>query len=148
MNRDDGVFAIVFATKHLLDFAAFDEIGELLDALRELRTDIFALTRPIDEHAEVVCFGFECRDQLDFFLDAAAALEDFLRLDLVVPEIGRRCAGLYLGKLVARTCGFKDSSGDRQRALRDPDTGVISHRERLPRIPPESSAASVSAAQM
>jgi hypothetical protein len=130
MNRDDGVFPIMLATKHLLDFAALDEIRELLDALRKLRTDIFALTCPIDKHAEVVCFGSERRDQLDFFLDAAAALEDFLRLDLVVPEIGRRCAGLYLGKLVTRPCGFKDSSGDRQRALRGPDTGVITHRER------------------
>ena len=84
--------------------------------------DVFALACPVDEHAEIVCFGSERRDQLDFFLDAATALEGFLRLDLVVPEIGRRCASLYLGKLVARTCGFKDSSGDRQRALRGPDT--------------------------
>jgi hypothetical protein len=89
MNRDDGVLAIVLATKHLLDFTALDEIRELLDALRELRANIFALTCPIDEHAEVLCFSSERRDQLDFFLNAAAALEDFLRLDLVVPEIGR-----------------------------------------------------------
>jgi len=130
MNRDDGVFAIVLAAEHLLDFAPFDEIRELFDALRELRTHIFALTCPVDEHAEIVSLGFESRDELDFFLDAAPALEDFLRLDLIVPEIWRRCPGLYLGKLVARPCGFKDSSEDRLRALRGPDTGGITHRER------------------
>ena len=107
VNRDDGVLAIVFAAEHLLDFAAFDETGELVDALRQLRSDIFALTGPIDEHAEVVCFGSERGDQLDFFLDAAAPLEGLLRLDLVVPEIGRGCAGFYLGKLVARACALQ-----------------------------------------
>ena len=130
MNRDDGVLAIVLAAEHLLDLAAFDEAGELLDARRQLRSDIFALAGPVDEHAEVVCFGSERGDQLDFFLDAPAALKDLLRLDLVVPEIGRRCAGFYLGELVARACGFKDNSGDRRRASRGPDTGGSNHRER------------------
>ena len=40
-------------------------------------------------------------DQLDFFLDTAPPLEGFLRFDLIVPEVGRRGAGFYLGKLVA-----------------------------------------------
>ncbi len=116
MNRDDGVPAIVLATEHLLDFAAFDQIGQLLDALRELRADILSLPCPVDQDAEIVRLGSECRNQLDFFLDAAAALECLLRLDLVGPEVGRRCASLYLGELVARASGFKDSSADRPRA--------------------------------
>ena len=123
MNRDDGVPAIVLAAEHFLDFTALDEIGELLNALRELGSDIFPLACPIDEHAEVVCLGSERCDQLDLFLDAAAALEDFLRLDLVVPEIGRRRAGFYLCELVTRASGLKDNSGDRRRASQGPDTG-------------------------
>jgi hypothetical protein len=89
MNRDDRVPSIVLTAQHLLDLAAFDEISEQLDPLRQLRSDVLALPRPIDEHAKIVRCRSELGDQLDFFLDAATALEDFLRLDLVVPEIRR-----------------------------------------------------------
>ena len=133
--------------EHLLDLAAFHEAGELFDALGKLGRDIFALRRPVDQYAEVIGLGGEGGDQLYFFLDAAAALESFLRLDLVVPEIGRRRAGLYLCKLVTRSSCFKDNSGDRRRALRGPGTDVSTHRERKPRIPPaKSSETSVNAA--
>src|SRR5688572_14275932 len=149
MNRDDGVLAIVLAAEHLLDLAAFDEAGQLLDARGQLRRDIFSLTRPVDEHVEIVCSGCERRDQLDLFLDSPAALKDFLRLDLVVPEIGCRCAGFYLCELITRASGLKDNSGGRRRASRGPGTGGSNHRERTPRMPPvKSSATSVSAAQM
>ena len=130
MNRDDGVPAIVLAAEHLLDLAALDKAGELLDAVGELRDDVFPLARPVDEHAQVVRLGRERGDQLDFFLDTPAALEDLLRLDLVAPEIGRRGARFYLGELVSRACGLKDNSGDRRRASRGPDTGGSNHRER------------------
>jgi hypothetical protein len=116
VNRDDGVLAIVLAAEHLLDLAAFDEAGKLLDARGELRGDIFALARPVDEHTKVVCLGSERRDQLDLFLDSTAALKDFLRLDLVGPEIGRGCAGFYLCEFITRASGFKDNSGGRQPA--------------------------------
>ena len=102
MDCDDGVLAIVLAAEHLLDLAGLDEAGELLDAGGQLRGDIFALARPVDEHAKIVCFGCEGGDQLDLLLDSTAALKDFLRLDLVVPEIGRRCAGFYLCELVTQ----------------------------------------------
>jgi hypothetical protein len=78
----------VLAAEHLLDLAGLDETTELLDAGTELRCDILPLTRPVDEDAKIVCFGFEGGDQLDLLLDSTPALEDFLRLDLVVPEIG------------------------------------------------------------
>jgi hypothetical protein len=65
----------------------------------------------------------ERRDQLNFLLDAAAALESLLRLDLVVPEIGRGGACFYFRELVTRACGLKDNSGDRRRASRGPDIG-------------------------
>ena len=91
-----AVLAIVLAAEHLLDLAAFDQSGKLLDRRRQLRADVFPLARPVDEHAKIVRLGFESRDQLDLFLDPAAALKDFLRLDLVAPEIGRGGAGFYL----------------------------------------------------
>jgi hypothetical protein len=106
----------VLAAEHFLDLAAFDESGELLDGCRQVCFDIFALACPVHEHTKIVCFGSQGRDQLDLFLHSTAALEDFLRLDLVVPEIGRRCAGFYLCELVSRASGLKDNSGDRQRA--------------------------------
>jgi hypothetical protein len=69
---------------------------------------------PVEQHAQIVGFRLERRDQLYFFLDAAAALKNFLRLDLVVPEIGRRGTGLYLGEFVVWAGRLKDSSADRR----------------------------------
>jgi hypothetical protein len=130
MNRDDGISAIVLAAEHFLDLAPLDEGGELLDPRRQLGRDVLALGRPVHQHSKILGFGFERGDQLDFFLDATAALEGFLRLDLVVPEIGRRGARLYLCELVSGPGGLKDNSGDRRRASPDPGTGGSSHRER------------------
>src|SRR5687767_6036030 len=136
MNRNDGVLAIVLAAEHLLDLAAFDHARQLIDAHGQLRRDILTLARPIHEHTKIVCFSLEGRDQLDLFLDSTSALEGFLRLDLVVPEIGRRRAGFYLCELVTRASGLKDNSGDRRRASRGPDICGLNHRVRSPRMPP------------
>jgi hypothetical protein len=111
----------VLAAEHFFDLAAFDEPRKLLHAVRELGCDIFALRGPVDEHGEIVAFRPERRNQLDFFFDAAAALEDLLRFGLVIPEVRGRCAGFYLGELVRRASCLKDNSGDRPRASRDPD---------------------------
>src|SRR5688572_22414034 len=149
MDGDDGVRTIVLAAEHLLDLAALDETGELIEAVSQLRSDVFPLARPVEQHAQVIGLRLERGDELDLFLDAPAALEGFLRLDLIVPEVRGGGARLYLGELVLGACGFKDNSGDRRPASRDPDSGGSSHRTRKPRMPPEkSSAASVSAAQM
>jgi hypothetical protein len=112
----------VLAAEHLLDLAAVDEPGKFLYTLRELGSDILALLGPVDEHGEIVAFGFQRRNQLDFFFDAAAALEDFLRFALVTPEVRGRGAGFYLGELFCGAGGLKDNSGDLRRASRDPDT--------------------------
>jgi hypothetical protein len=111
----------VLAAEHLLDLAAFDEPGEFLDSLREIGNDILALLAPVDEHGKIVAFGFQRRNQLDFFFDAAAALEDFLRFGLITPEVRGRCAGFYLRELFCRASGLKDNSGDPLRASRGPD---------------------------
>jgi len=49
-------------------------------------------------------------------LAPAAALHGFLRLDLVLPEVGRGGAGFETGQLFVQAGGFKDSSADPQRA--------------------------------
>jgi hypothetical protein len=120
----------VLAAQHLPDLAAFDQAGELVDARRQLACDVFALAGPVEEHTKVVRPGLEGGDQLDLLFDAAPALQDFLRLDLIVPEARRRSAGLYLCELITRASGFKDNSGDRRRASQGPDTGGSNHRER------------------
>jgi hypothetical protein len=130
MDRDDGVPAIVLTAEHLLDLAALDQASEMLEAVSQLAGDIFALRGPIDQHADVVGFALERRNQLDFFFDPPPALKGLLRFDLVVPEVRLRGTGFYLGELVARACGLKDNSGDRRPASRGPDTGGISHRVR------------------
>jgi hypothetical protein len=115
MNRDDGVLAVVLAAEHLLDFAAFDEAREFVDTRRQLGADVLALFGPVEKHAQVVRIPLERGNQLDFFLDTAAALKNFLRLDLVVPEVGRGGAGFYLCELVLWAGGLKDSSAGRRR---------------------------------
>jgi len=114
VDRDDRVLAIVLAAEHLFDFAVLDQARELLDARRQLTTHVLTLAGPVDEHTQVVRLRFQGGNQLDFFLNPPAALENFLRLDLVIPEIGRGCAGFYLRELVTRASSFKDSSADRR----------------------------------
>ena len=78
--------------------------------------DVFARLRPFDEHGEVVGSLPEREHQIAILFEAAAALQDSLRFGLVFPEIGRSGARLEAGQLVFGAGGFKDSSGDRQRA--------------------------------
>jgi hypothetical protein len=104
----------VLATEHLLDLAAFDQAGELLEAVGQLGSHLFALASPVEEHAQIIRLRAQSRDQLDFLFDATAPLEDFLRFQLVVPEIRCRGAGFYLRELVLGASGFKDSSADQR----------------------------------
>jgi hypothetical protein len=100
----------VLAAEHLLDFAGFHEPRELLDAVGQLAGDLFALPGPFDQDRQVVGAAAQRVDQLDLLFDAAPALQGLLRLDLVLPEVGSRRAGFYLGELFGRLRGVKDSS--------------------------------------
>ena len=87
-----------------------------LEGLRELGVDRFAGLGPLDEHGEVVALLLQRHDQVAILLEPPAALQDFLRFGLVLPEIGRGGARLEAGQFFVGAGGFKDSSADRQRA--------------------------------
>jgi hypothetical protein len=112
----------VLSAEHLPDFAALDNLRELTEAAGKLRQHILTLACPFDEHTKVVGPPGQGRDEIDLFLDATAALENLLGFDLVAPEIRSGRASLYSAEFLCGTSCLKDSSGDRRRAWRDPDT--------------------------
>jgi len=116
MDREDGVLAIVLAAEHLLDLAGLYFLIKRFECLGELGVNRLARLGPLDEHGEVVGSLPEREHQIAILFEAAAALQDSLRFGLVFPEIGRSGARLEAGQLVFGAGGFKDSSGDRQRA--------------------------------
>ena len=115
MDRDDGVPAIVLAAEHLLDLAGLHFLVERFERPRELGVDLLARLRPFDEDGEVVALPAERLDQIAILLEPAAALQHFLGVGLVLPEIRRGGARLEAGQFFVRAGGFKDSSADRQR---------------------------------
>ena len=102
--------------EHLLDFAGLHFLVERVEGLGEFGVDRLARLGPFDEHREVVAALLERQHQVAILLEPAAALQDFLRFDLVLPEVGRGGARFEAGQFFVRAGGFKDSSADRQRA--------------------------------
>jgi hypothetical protein len=89
----------VLAAEHLLDFAGLHFLRERVEGLGELGVDGFARLRPLDEDGEVVAFPGQRCDEVAVLLETTAALEDFLRLGLILPEIGSRRARLEASQL-------------------------------------------------
>jgi hypothetical protein len=89
----------VLAAQHLLDLAGLDLLRERVEGLRELGIHGLARLRPLDQHREVVALFRERHDQVAVLFQAAAALQYFLRLGLVLPEIRRRRARLEARQL-------------------------------------------------
>src|SRR5438128_8875976 len=116
MDGDDGVLAIVLAAEHLLDLAGLHFLIERLERSSELRVDGFARLRPFDEHTEIVALLLERQHEIAVLLEPAAALQDFLRLGLVFPEVRRGGFGFELCQFFAGTGGLKDSSANRKPA--------------------------------
>jgi hypothetical protein len=105
----------VLAAEHLLDFAGLHFLIEDVQAVCEFGVDRLAGFQPFGEHRQVVGLLHERLHQIAILLDAPPALQDLLRLGLVLPEIGRCGAGFYAGEFVVESGGFKDSYADRQR---------------------------------
>jgi hypothetical protein len=105
----------VHAAEHFLDLRRLDFLIEGVERLAEFAVYGFARLGPFDEDREVVALPAEGLDQIAILLQPFAALEGFLGLGRVVPEIGRGGARLETGQLVLRAGGFKDSPADRRR---------------------------------
>ena len=88
MDGDDRVCGVVLAAEHLLGFRGVDLLLEHVKRIRELRQDVFTAARPFEQDAEIVDLLGEAVAELDVFGEPPLALQGFLRLGLVIPEIG------------------------------------------------------------
>jgi hypothetical protein len=122
MNRDDGVLAIEFTTEHRPDLAGLNVAGVDLEAALEIGVHVLALTRPFEQHAQIVGLAAQGVGQRAVILQPAPPLLDLLRGGLVLPEVRFADALLDFLQFVGRAGGVKDSSADRPRVLRGPDT--------------------------
>jgi hypothetical protein len=118
----------VLAAEHLLRLAGFDFADQFVEAASEILGDRLPRLRPFDEDGEILDAPAQRLAQVPILLEAAAALQQLLRPGLVLPEIRIGNAQLYPGELVGGTRGVKDSSADRPRAWRGPDTGGAARR--------------------
>jgi hypothetical protein len=102
----------VLAAEHLLDFGRLDLAAQRVEALRELARHVLAGPGPFDEHRQVVRPALQRRDERALVIEAAAALEGFLRLRLVLPEIRFGDPGFQAAQFFVGVPGLKDSSAD------------------------------------
>ena len=63
---------------------------ERVERLGEIRDDVFAAVRPFQQDADVVDFLGEAVAEFEVLGEPALALQRFLRLGLVIPEVRRR----------------------------------------------------------
>jgi hypothetical protein len=136
MDGDDRVLAIVLAAEHLLRFAGFDLGTELVEAACQIVEDGLPRLRPFDENRQIVDAALQRIAQPGIVLQPAPPLQQLLRRGLIFPEVRFGDALFYARELVRGAGGVKDSSADRMRAWRDPDTGGAARRvEWRPLIP-------------
>jgi hypothetical protein len=105
----------VLTAEHLLDLAGLHFGVEGVERLREFGVHGLPRLGPFDEYGKVVPLLCERRDEIAVLAKAPAPLLDPLGLGRVLPEVGRRRAGIETGQFLVRACGLKDSSADRQR---------------------------------
>jgi len=89
MNGDDGVGEIVLAAEHLLGLGRRDLFAHRIESPRQVGQYVFAAACPLEQHANVVGLLGEAGAELDVLGEAPLSLQCFLRLGLVVPEVGR-----------------------------------------------------------
>jgi len=77
----------VLATEHLLGLAGIDLGREIVEGAAEVVAHRLASLDPLDEHAEVVELALQRVAELHVLLEPAAALQDLLRVRLILPEI-------------------------------------------------------------
>jgi hypothetical protein len=143
MDRDDRVAAIVLAAQHLAGLGLLDVRLELVEPLQEVAVDGFTGLRPLDQDAEIVGAALQRLAGRQFLVQAPAALEQFLGLGGILPEVGMRDAGLDLLELRAMARLVKDSSADRRPASRGPDIDAPVLPAQTPRQSPFPGCTSV-----
>jgi hypothetical protein len=79
----------VLAAEHLLDLGRLDFLLERFDRSLEIAGDVLALLRPFEQDSKIVEFADQRVAQIELLAQTAAPLERLLRLDLVLPEVGR-----------------------------------------------------------
>ena len=79
----------MFAAQHLFGFRGVDLLFERIEGLGQVGGDFFTALRPLEQDTDVVDFLGEAVAKLDVFGQAPLTLQGFLRLGLVVPEVGR-----------------------------------------------------------
>ena len=77
-----------FRQKDLRDVeTCIDLAGEIVEGAAEILGDQLAGLNPLDEHVEIVELALQRVAELHVLLEPAAALEHFLRVGLILPEI-------------------------------------------------------------
>ena len=77
---------------------------------------------PFDQDGEILRPRAQRLAEGSILLEPAPPLQQLLSPRLVLPEIGFRYALFYGSEFGCRVCGVKDSSADRMRGARGPDT--------------------------
>src|SRR5262249_24352506 len=90
-----------------------------IETTAEIAADVFALARPVDEHAEVVSLPAKRLRKRLVAVEPAAALLHLLSLGLILPEIGRGRLRVELRQLALETSLVKLPSARRPRDRRD-----------------------------
>jgi hypothetical protein len=106
----------VLAAEHLLVLGGLDLGLQLGEAPVEVLVDGLVLLEPFADDHEVGRGGLQARREIDVLAEAAAPLEDLLRLCLVAPKIGGADALLEAGDFLFGTSGLKDNSAGRRPA--------------------------------
>jgi len=110
----------VLAAEHLARLGGLDVGLVLVEPAGEIPVDGFAGLGPLDEDGDVVGPPLQGVAEGQLFFEASPALEQPLRLALVLPEVGFGDAGFYLVEFRTVSWGVKDSSGGRRCASPGP----------------------------
>ena len=123
MDRDDGVLAIVLAAEHLLGLAGVDHGRELVEPAGEIVQHRLPAFGPFDEDGEILGAALQRVAQVAILFEPAAALQQFLRARLVLPEVRMRRRAVLCSRARRRDwAASKIAPQIGWRGARDPDT--------------------------
>ena len=80
----------MLAPQQLPGLGDLDLARQFVQRGSQLAGDVLALPGPLDEHRQVGLALLQLADELHLLLEAVSALQDALRLGLVLPEVGLR----------------------------------------------------------